>query len=79
VNTRLLMLVERDAGGRFGGEIFQPGRGTLVGFSGTLERFKALENLVSLERLVHNGVEGWGPGRRPGPSRRAGWQVSGHG
>ena len=44
---RLVMQLERDTDGRLCGEITREGAVTWLGFSGTLEMLKVLEELVS--------------------------------
>ena len=44
---RLVMQLERDTDGRLCGEIPREGAVTWLGFSGTLEMLKVLEELVS--------------------------------
>jgi hypothetical protein len=47
VAMRLVMQLERDTDGRLCGEITREGAVTWLGFSGTLEMLKVLEELVS--------------------------------
>jgi hypothetical protein len=44
---RLVMQLERDSDGRLCGQITRDGADTSLGFSGTLEMLKVLEDLVS--------------------------------
>jgi hypothetical protein len=68
VKVWLVMLVERDTEGRFGGEILHVSRGTMAGFSGTPQMLALMEGMIPPQRFILEADELTGPGSAPGPA-----------